>query len=107
VARPEPRCQCVRYGPDATCAAAITQEDLLCDACREGCSLLAFGPPGSSDWSCLGAAHHVVMDPIEIQYEQQAPLPSRAILKAGDVISFQTTGVLSEETIALLTGMEP
>jgi hypothetical protein len=66
----------VRYGPGATCAAAITQEDLLCDACREGCSLLAFGPPGSRDWSCLGAAHHVIIEGFDFTFAPVLPLPS-------------------------------
>jgi hypothetical protein len=102
VTRPEPHCQCVRYGMPATCAAAITQEDLLCDTCRQGCSLLAFGTPGG-DWSCLGAAHHVLMDPFDIRYEPQPAFPS---LKNGDVISVLTSGVLSEETLAILAGTE-
>lgn len=101
--KPEPRCQCVRYGVSATCAAAITQEDLLCDICRQGCSLLAFGTPGG-DWSCLEAAHHVLIDPIDIQYEPQIPLP---VPSRNGVISLQTTGALSEQTLALLAGPQP
>lgn len=33
-------CQCREFGaPEAGCGARATQEDLLCDTCREGCSL--------------------------------------------------------------------
>lgn len=38
------RCQCSRMQP-ISCGHAITQEDLLCDDCREGCNA-AFGAVG-------------------------------------------------------------
>lgn len=34
---PGSRCQCPRF-PDAPCETRMTQEDLLCDTCRGGCS---------------------------------------------------------------------
>jgi hypothetical protein len=36
------RCQCRRW-PRDPCGQAMTQEDLLCDACRHGCWLLRAG----------------------------------------------------------------
>lgn len=36
-----PVCQCQRMSP-ITCSNSITQEDLLCDDCRDGCNM-AFG----------------------------------------------------------------
>ena len=35
----ETRCQCPR-GPAPGCGRPMTQEDLLCNACRYGCSVL-------------------------------------------------------------------
>lgn len=39
-------CQC-RQWPGKPCEARMTQEDLLCDACRAGCSLITIAgqPP--------------------------------------------------------------
>ena len=34
------RCRCTK----TVCYSAMTQEDLLCDPCREGCSLIGFSP---------------------------------------------------------------
>lgn len=34
MAKPDVRCQCTRLGPGNPCTAPMTQEDLLCDACR-------------------------------------------------------------------------
>lgn len=34
MARPGTRCQCSRLGSAFPCNAPMTQEDLLCDACR-------------------------------------------------------------------------
>jgi hypothetical protein len=36
------RCQCRRW-PASPCDATMTQEDLRCDACRDGCSLVTIG----------------------------------------------------------------
>lgn len=33
-------CQCAKY--DSTCSQQMTQEDLLCDVCREGCAKISF-----------------------------------------------------------------
>lgn len=45
--QPDNRCQCKRW-PDVDCCGRMTQEDLLCDLCRDGCHLVAIGgqPPG-------------------------------------------------------------
>ena len=39
--KPAPLCQCQRLTP-IPCGHEITQEDLLCDECRDGCNM-AFG----------------------------------------------------------------
>lgn len=57
--QPEPRCQCTRY--ETPCSSAITQEDLLCNACRAGCTLLAFGEPGGSEFPDPAAGQHVLV----------------------------------------------
>ena len=42
---PEFRCRCGRHS--LVCQRKATQEDMRCDACREGCSLIGIGePPG-------------------------------------------------------------
>ena len=39
-------CQCQRF-PKAACERPITQEDLLCDECRDGCAEVGLGSPAS------------------------------------------------------------
>lgn len=44
------RCRCANGGPpldgqDFACTATATQEDLLCDDCREGCNFGIAGQP--------------------------------------------------------------
>lgn len=46
------RCQCSRWTEH--CRTRMTQEDLLCDICREGCSLLQIGPADGSRWTIRG-----------------------------------------------------
>lgn len=36
------RCQCKRWAA-RQCESRMTQEDLLCDSCRHGCSLVTVG----------------------------------------------------------------
>ena len=42
------RCQCRRW-LRKPCGHAMTQEDLLCDPCRDGCLILAIGD-GAESW---------------------------------------------------------
>jgi hypothetical protein len=37
------RCQCSRWSASRPCEHRMTQEDLLCDPCRDGCSLITIG----------------------------------------------------------------
>ena len=69
---PEPHCQCVRF-QDHPCKWRITQEDLLCDTCRLGCSLMAFGPHGSAEVPSLEGAEHIRVGEFKFSFD---PLPS-------------------------------
>lgn len=55
MSRPLAICQCRRYG--AACSTTASQEDLLCDVCREGCSLLSIGPVGGTPEECRPYGH--------------------------------------------------
>ena len=58
-------CQCLNLGPDMACAALMTQEDLLCDECRDirgeahGCAV--FGPSelAAGSASFTGSSPHM------------------------------------------------
>lgn len=45
--KPLALCQCERWRPAAACKRTATQEDLLCDPCRGGCSAAGFAPAGT------------------------------------------------------------
>jgi hypothetical protein len=45
--RPLAPCQCGRWRPAPACTRTATQEDLLCDPCRRGCSAAGFAPVGT------------------------------------------------------------
>ncbi len=52
-------CWCNRWGGD--CSALATQEDMLCDTCRAGCSLLTFKWENGA-YSCTEHAKPVVFN---------------------------------------------
>lgn len=45
--RPLASCQCPRWRPAPACARTATQEDLLCNPCRRGCSAAGFAAAGT------------------------------------------------------------
>ena len=44
------------------CARRMTQEDMLCDQCREGCKQLRVGPVGAKPEDMRVVDDHAVMD---------------------------------------------
>ncbi|GIH95370.1 hypothetical protein Psi01_60000 [Planobispora siamensis] len=52
-------CHCRRY--DVACGRIATQEDLLCDTCRDGCSRISLSRPGAPPSTCPENAHVRVM----------------------------------------------
>ena len=47
------RCRCARFGQP--CSGRMTQEDLLCGICRDGCWLIGFSAEGTEPETYLHA----------------------------------------------------
>jgi len=59
-------CWCDKPSPGGLtkepCARKATQEDMLCDVCRQGCSQLRVGPVGSNPEDMRVVDDHSVID---------------------------------------------
>lgn len=79
------RCQC-GANSEYRCLLRATQEDMLCDDCRERgggseCVILRFGPQvsKSGEWEYIGHAGPVVWEPIPFGISEQPSAPSLSL----------------------------